>query len=88
MEKRVVLAMVLSLAILLGWTMLQAQFAPPPQPTPTDVSTGPAGQPPAPADGNGGAVPPGNGNPPPPAVVEDLPEATVEYENEGLRLWQ
>ncbi len=75
MEKRVVTAMLLSVALLLGWTWLANLYAPPPAPapvggTPTAV-TGTIGGATGLPDGSGGVdpVPPGPVAPIPPEAV-------------------
>ncbi len=91
MEKRVVLAMVLSVVLLMGWSALARRYAPPPAPPRTTV---------APADGQGGPDAPAVPPPPPPPdghgdasapgavpapVAEDAPPTTLDVDPGRIR---
>lgn len=73
MDKRVLLTVAVSMAILLGWTVIQKQLMPPPLPpeaaTPSTPAKGPGEKPSAPAPAQPGA-PAGQPAPPTPEVPE------------------
>ena len=84
MEKRVLLAVILSVVVLFGY---QALFAPPPAPAPAPESVPPAGAAPAPVQSPAtAAAPPAAAEAPPTAapLVADTEERDVTFENESV----